>query len=239
MKDGENRFRNKETVESKSDDKSSSKSQDSRTFYDRMKNGMGVAAAGAAKVAGTALKITAGALAVQAGLGMIGRVEGVTTAPRNGTALAKVDNHTTNASVPGLEMKQLSNHTQYTELASILRNVTPDTIKHLENVGVPKEEMQCIQAENTPKKKGGFARREHIKRLYEANRRLLQSCETNCTAYTPCLPENVSCHEERACADPDGRGYKTWWNFDYCSDLNNGQHCPSYEGSPSDTGTRC
>jgi hypothetical protein len=81
----ENRFISKETVESQSDTKSSSKSQDSSSYYDCMKNGVGIAAAGAWKVAEAALKVTTAGLAIQAGLGMRG-VDGF-SAPSSGTEL--------------------------------------------------------------------------------------------------------------------------------------------------------
>ncbi len=76
-----NTFSKKETVESQSEKKNSSKSQDSSSFYDRMKNGLGVASAGA----WAALKVTTAVFAVQSGFG-IGRVEG-SSAPGNGTEL--------------------------------------------------------------------------------------------------------------------------------------------------------
>ncbi len=74
-------FSKKETVESQSEKKNSSKSQDSSSFYDRMKNGLGVASIGAY----AALKVTTAVFAVQSGFG-IGRVEGF-SAPGNGTEL--------------------------------------------------------------------------------------------------------------------------------------------------------
>jgi hypothetical protein len=93
------------------------------------------------------------------------------------------------------------------------------------------------------KKKVSFARREHAKRLFEA-RRLLQSTNStdNCTAgdYTPCdEKKNVSCHWETVCADPYGKGKETWWKYEYCSDLRNGQRCRSFESSPVNTGDPC
>lgn len=59
-------------------------------------------------------------------------------------------------------------------------------------------------------------------------------------AYVPCSnPNNVSCSWQTICADPKCRGYKTWWYFEYCVDLNTGDNCPSYQQPPIDTGQRC
>ena len=80
-----NTFSKRETVESQSEKKNSSKSQDSSSFYDRMKNGLGIASAGVWKAADAALKVTTAVFAVQSGFG-IGRVEG-SSAPGNGTEL--------------------------------------------------------------------------------------------------------------------------------------------------------
>ncbi len=77
-----NTFSKKETVESQSEKKNCSKSQDSSSFYDRMKNGLGVASAGA----WAALKVTTAVFAVQSSGFGIGRVEGF-SAPGNGTEL--------------------------------------------------------------------------------------------------------------------------------------------------------
>ena len=52
------RFIGKETGESQSEKKSTSNSQEMSSFYDRMKNGLGVASTGAWKAADTVLKAT-------------------------------------------------------------------------------------------------------------------------------------------------------------------------------------
>jgi hypothetical protein len=81
----EHRKVNDKTVERQLEKKSSMKSQNSSSFYDRMKNGLGVASAGAWKAAEATLKVTTAVFAVQSGFG-IGRVEGF-SAPGNGTEL--------------------------------------------------------------------------------------------------------------------------------------------------------
>jgi hypothetical protein len=59
-------------------------------------------------------------------------------------------------------------------------------------------------------------------------------------AYVPCDdPSHVSCYWQTVCADPNCRGWKTWWKFEYCTDTRNGQNCPSYQSPPVDTGSRC
>jgi hypothetical protein len=61
------------------------------------------------------------------------------------------------------------------------------------------------------------------------------------SAYTPCdSPSNVSCRDVRACGDPKRRGYRTWWNYEQCNDLRNGQNCPKFvTRGPTDSGVRC
>ena len=109
---------------------------------------------------------------------------------------------------------------------------------------IPQAAMETHQREQKGEKlqeKGTLVQRERAKRLFEA-RRLLESApppDNATNAYTPCLKENVSCYWQTLCTDPNQTGQKTWWNFEYCSDLNNGQNCPEYQSPPEDTKRPC
>ena len=85
----------KEAAEGSLDKKSSNKSRDRSSFYDRMKNGLGIASAGALKA------LTAG-LAVQAGLSLDG-AHALSTSDTSGTALAHRDGGNATSQRHGLD----------------------------------------------------------------------------------------------------------------------------------------
>ncbi len=133
MGNRETRITHDKTVESQSEKKSSSKSQESSsTLYDRAKNGVGIAYAGALKAAEATIKSATVAMAVQAFSGL-GGAHAISTSDAPSTALVSPDSGSRdgdNATALHFDQKGLSHLSNQTNLERSFRNVTPEAFSH-------------------------------------------------------------------------------------------------------------
>ena len=137
---------NDKTVESQLDSKSSRKSQDCSSYYDRMKNGLGIAAAGAWKAAEAALKVTTAGLAIQ-GVSGLGEAHMLSTSNTSDTAMARTDGGNATALRPAFNQQEFNNLSHPKALEFNPREVALGSLNLLSKAGVrnPKKFIQDTQ----------------------------------------------------------------------------------------------
>jgi hypothetical protein len=176
MRNRETRFTGKETVESQSEKKSSSKPQESNsTLYDRAKKGIGIAYAGVLKAAETTIKGATAAMAVQAFSGL-GGAHALSTSDAPSTALVSPDSGSrdgNNGTALHLDQKGLSHLSNQTHLERSLGKVTPGQLKQM-GVKNPERFMRNVQ-----KLEHNLQQRGQRQKVRQEMRRILEEAKKN------------------------------------------------------------